>query len=112
MLEHRRSPRYRASARAHIRGIMDGENLLKDISLTGCCVESPVNADIQPGIQYQLDIEPEKSASVGNFQLLVEQKWKRPGEISTEIGFLIIASPKGKQFQLYIDYLSYRNSAL
>ena len=112
MLELRKSPRYRTSARAQIQGVMEGENLLKDVSITGCCVECSGKIDIQPGLQYQLDIEPERGALVGKFQLMVEQKWIRPGEKSTEIGFIITASPKGKPFQHYIDYLAYRNSTL
>lgn len=91
---------------------MQGDNPLKDISITGCCVESFAPVALQPGVQYELEIEPEKSAFVKNFVLMVEQKWIRPGEESTEIGFVIIASPKGKQFQHYIDYLSYRSSCL
>ena len=110
MLELRKNPRYRTLARAHIPGVLDGENSLKDISITGCCIESAVQADIQPGVQYQLEIEPERAAKVGNFSLLVEQKWMRSGEGLIEIGFIIIASPKGKQFENYIDYLAYRNS--
>ena len=111
MLELRRSPRYPTRASASIPGVMEGENPIKDLSITGCCIESASHTG-QAGVQYQLQIEPEKAAHIGNFQLLVEQKWVHTGENSTEIGFIIIASPKGKQFQHYIDYLAYRNSNL
>ena len=110
MLELRKNPRYRTLAKAYIPGILDGKNSLKDISITGCCVESASKTDIQPGVQYQLEIEPERAAKVGCFHLLVEQKWTRSGEKLIEIGFVIIASPKGKQFNDYIDYLEYRSS--
>jgi hypothetical protein len=110
MPELRKNPRYRAVARAYIPGVLNGESSLKDISITGCCVESAAKADIQPGVQYQLEIEPEGAAKIGNFRLVVEQIWMRPSEESIEIGFVIIASPKGEQFNDYIDYLEYRNS--
>jgi hypothetical protein len=110
MPDLRKDPRYGAFAKAHIAGVLDGENSLKDISITGCCVESAEKADIQPGVQYQLEIEPEGAAKIGSFCLVVEQKWMRPVEKLIEIGFVIIASPKGKQFNDYIDYLEYRNS--
>ena len=97
-------------ARARINGILEGDNLLKDISITGCCVECTVYADIQSGRQYQLEIDPESAARIGNFSLSVECKWIRSGGYSTEVGFIIIASPKGKQFQRYVDYLAYRPS--
>ena len=112
MLELRKSPRFTTLAHARIPGVMEGENPLKDISITGCCVECQAGVVIKPDAQYELEIVPEKTAMVKNFNLAVEQKWMRPGEKGTEIGFIIVASPTGKQFQHYIDYLSYRNSAL
>jgi hypothetical protein len=99
-------------ARARISGILEGENILKDISITGCCVECTVNAKIQTDTEYQLVIQPEKASRIGNFQLMVEQKWMRNEGYATEIGFIITASPKGKQFQRYVDYLAYRSSHL
>ena len=111
MLENRKNPRYQTLARARIPGIMEGENLLKDLSITGCCVESTVNTEIQEGIHYKLEVKPESASRIKNFQLVVERKWVRPENYATEIGFSIIESPKGRQFQRYVDYLSYRNSA-
>jgi hypothetical protein len=110
MLDNRKNPRYRTLARARIPEVLEGENLLKDLSITGCCVECTVYADVQPGSQYQLEIEPEEASHIGSFELSVERKWVRSGGYSTEVGFSIIASPKGKQFQRYVDYLTYRSS--
>ena len=110
MPEHRKNPRYPTEARASITGFMEGENLLKDLSISGCCVECHTVMEIKPGIQYGMEIEPERSSHIGNFQLQVEQKWIRVADNLTEIGFLILASPKGKQFQHYIDYLVYRSN--
>ena len=111
MLENRKNPRYRTLAKAKIPGILEGENLLKDLSITGCCVESTVNADIQAETRYQLEVKPERAARIGRFRLVVERKWVRNEGYSTEIGFSIIESPKGRQFQRYVDYLAYRNSS-
>jgi len=97
-------------ARGSIQGVLEGETLLKDISITGCCLECNVIADIQIGSQYELDIDPERVSGIGHFQLLVECKWMRDDKYSTVIGFLIVASPKGRQFQRYVDYMTYRNS--
>ena len=110
MSENRKNPRYRAKSHARIPKILEGETFLKDISVTGCCVECKTEPNIQVGIQYQLDIEPEGESYIGNFRLLVESKWIRNGGSSTEVGFFIIASPKGRQFQNYVDYLAYRGS--
>jgi hypothetical protein len=110
MLENRKNPRYRTLARARIPGILEGENLLKDLSITGCCVECTTIADVQPNTPYQLAIEPESAADIGSFDIAVETKWIRAGDYSSEVGFNIVASPKGRHFQRYVDYLSYRSS--
>jgi hypothetical protein len=110
MLEKRKNIRYPTLAHARIPGVLEGENLLNDLSITGCCVECTVYVDIPEGTQLQMEIKPEKAAQIGNFQLVVERKWLRSGGHSSEIGFSIVASPKGKQFQRYVDYLAYRSA--
>ena len=110
MLDGRRSPRYRSLARAQISGVLEGECLLKNISITGCCVESTGVADIQTNARYQLKIKPEAVSHIGSFQLEVECKWIRNDRDAAELGFAIVASPKGKKFQCYVDYLAYRHS--
>jgi hypothetical protein len=67
--------------------------------------------DIMPDTHYKLEIIPESAAGIGVFELSVESKWIRSGGYSCEIGFSILESPKGKLFQRYVDYLSWRNSA-
>ena len=109
MSELRRSPRYRTIARVEIQKVSGGDGLLKNISITGCCVECDDKVNIQPLTQYQLMIKPEKESRIGTFELDVECKWIRHDGHSTELGFGIIASPKGKQFQHYVDYLAYRH---
>jgi hypothetical protein len=44
------------------------------------------------------------------FDLLVEAKWIHAGDHAHEMGFSIVESPKGKSFQRYADYLSWRFS--
>ena len=110
MSDGRRSPRYRSLARVQISGVLEGECLLRNISITGCCVECTGMADIQSNARYQLNIKPEGVSHIGSFQLEVECKWIRNDNYAAEIGFAIIASPKGKKFQRYVDYLAYRHS--
>jgi hypothetical protein len=106
--ESRKNIRYRTLAKVRIHGILGEESLLKDLSVTGCCVECTSLADIQPNSQYKLEIIPEKAAKIGKFELEVEVKWLRSGADSGEVGFAITASPRGKLFQRYVDYLSWR----
>jgi len=109
MSENRRSPRYRTLAHVEISKVSGGEGLLKNISITGCCVEITGKVQIQPLAQYQLVIKPEKESHIGSFELTVDCKWVRDDGHGTELGFGIIASPKGKQFQFYVDYLAYHH---
>jgi hypothetical protein len=108
MQESRKNLRFRTLARARIQGILGEESLLKDLSVTGCCVECTSLADIQPNIQYTLEIIPEEASKIGKFELLVKTIWVRSGGYSGDVGFAITASPKGKLFQRYVDYLSWR----
>ncbi|MDR2303386.1 MAG: PilZ domain-containing protein [Treponema sp.] len=111
MGENRKNLRYRTLARARIEGISGGETLLKDLSITGCCVESTMYEGIKPNTRYKIEIMPEAASNIGDFELLAESKWFRTSGYSCEIGFAILESPKGRSFQRYVDYLSWRSEA-
>ena len=112
MIEKRKHTRYQALAKVLIKGkgISDEEVLLKDISITGCRIELPANLTIEPNTHYKLKIIPESEAEIESFLLDVEPRWLGAEHSSSEIGFSITKSPKGKQFQRYVDYLSWRYS--
>jgi len=112
MLESRKSPRYRSLARAQVSGILGDSYLLRNISITGCCVECTGAADIQSNARYRLKIKPERESHIGSFELQVDCKWVRNDGHATELGFSILASPKGRQFLRYVDYLAYHHSHL
>jgi hypothetical protein len=111
MFENRKHTRYPTLARAVIPEIFDGEALLKDLSITGCCVEYTMFVDVQPNIHYKVRILPDSTAKIDPFDLLVESRWVRSGAYSCEIGFAITTSPKGRDFQRYVDYLAWRSTA-
>ena len=109
-MEKRKNQRYRTIAQARISGVLEGDNLLENINITGCCVECTVYPEIKPKMQYNLEVIPESAAGIGQFILPVECQWIRGGDYSSQIGFSITSSPKGRLFQRYVDYLSYRSS--
>jgi hypothetical protein len=111
MNESRKNLRYQSLARAKIEGISEVEILLKDLSITGCCVECTVYVDVIPNTRYKVVVMPETAAKIGDFEILVESKWIRTGGYSCEIGFVILESPKGRLFQRYVDYLAWRSRA-
>jgi hypothetical protein len=95
-------------ARARITGVLEGEVVIKNLSITGCCLECTAETEeIKPNEKYIITIDPEASSQISSFGLEVECKWVRKSGVFTEIGFNIITSPKGKQFQDYVDFLDY-----
>jgi hypothetical protein len=108
--EHRSHVRFRAFARVKFQGSGGEESLLKDISVTGCCVECTSLADIQLNTQYVLEVIPEAAANIGRFNFEAKVVWVQPSGYSGDVGFSIVASPKGKLFQRYVDYLAWRDS--
>ena len=110
MVEKRKFARYKTFAKAKIKGLSEGETLLKDLSVTGCLVECTSYAGIEINKQYKLEIIPESASKIGGFEFLVEAMWMRAEGYSSEIGFCIVQSPKGKLFERYVDYLSWRYS--
>jgi len=109
-IDKRKSPRYRTIAQVRIPGVLIGDSLLENISITGCCVECTAHTEIKPKMQYDLEVIPESASGIGSFTLPVECQWIRGGDYSSQIGFSITSSPKGRLFQRYVDYLSYRST--
>jgi hypothetical protein len=112
MFENRKHTRYPTLARVLVVEVSDGEALLKDLSITGCCIEYTMLVDIKPNTQYKMQIIPDSAAGIDPFELHVESRWVRPGGYSCEIGFAIVTSPKGRDFQRYVDYLAWRSATV
>lgn len=106
----RKNVRYPSQARARVAESFEGDALLKDISITGCRIECTTYVDIKPNRVYKIEVIPETAANTGKFELTAEARWVRVSDSSCVAGFLITASPKGKLFQRYVDYLDWRSS--
>ncbi len=107
MLEHRKTPRYASIAHAKVFGLTVGDAVLRDLSITGCRLEFSAAVALTEGSRYKLVIQPEDVAEVEDFELEVEARWSRADYDSFEVGFSILASPKGKAFLRYVDYLAW-----
>lgn len=105
---NRKNSRFSSQARVRIPEVFKGEAVLKDISITGCGIESAKQIDIEPGARLSMEVICEPVSRIDNFDLQVESKWVRKDASYCQVGFAIIASPTGKQFQNYVDYLSFR----
>jgi hypothetical protein len=111
MLENRKSARFNAKGWARVEGVQKVEISEKNISVTGCCLESAVSPEkFKINENYKLSIKPERASRAGAFDIEVKCMWVRKESSFCEFGFHIIASPSGKQFQNYVNYLSYRSN--
>jgi hypothetical protein len=108
--EKRKSHRYPSIACARIPKAFSGDALLKNLSITGCCIECTMHTDIKQGSINKIIIYPEENSKIGKFELSVECKWIYPGSYSCAVGFAVVKSPRGKTFQRYVDYLSWQSS--
>jgi hypothetical protein len=112
MFEKRKNTRYPTLARALIPKVSDGEALLKDLSITGCCIEYTMFVDIKSNEEYTIQILPDSAAGIGSFEIQVSCRWIRMSGYSCEIGFAISISPKGRDFHRYVEYLAWRSSTI
>jgi hypothetical protein len=107
MFESRRNFRYASSARAIIEGLHEGEALLRDISVTGCRLEFSAAIAFGPNQAFWITVYPEMKADISAFEIEATPVWSRADYDSFEVGFNILASPRGKAFLRYVDYLAW-----
>jgi hypothetical protein len=110
MKEQRKHPRYKTIAQARVPALFEEDFLLKDISITGCCIECTMQVEVRPGTKYAIMIEPETRSQIEPFELIGEYRWDCSLSDARIIGFFIAESPKNKHFQRYVDYLAYHSS--
>jgi hypothetical protein len=108
--EKRKNRRYLSVGRARIPKAFSGDAFLKDLGIAGCCVECTMSPDVERNAVYKIVICPEADSKIGYFELSAECRWIRQGGDFCGIGFAVIESPRGKAFQRYVDYLSWRSS--
>ena len=107
--KNRENRRYSSIARVKSPRLFTEDAFLKDISVTGCCIECATQVDVKTDTEYTITVHPEKESKVHNFDLLVECKWTHFDSSSCSIGFAVKLSPKKGDFLKYVDYLSWRH---
>ena len=110
MQNFRKSERFTTSCNVKINVVPKCKFYIKNLSINGCCLKCARNPEkVKINEKYTINIKPEHGSHVHNFDLEVECRWVRNMEDSGEFGFEIISFPKGKNFQSYVDYLSFRS---
>jgi hypothetical protein len=113
MREKRISPRYQTVGHARIPGVLKNDLFIKNISITGCCLECLGNVSLpKPDEKCKVEIKPELVARIGKFEFEAECKWVRHTESTSEMGLTVTVSPQGKFFQNYVDYIAYYKSQI
>ena len=111
MQERRKDLRSHSIGRAYIDCIPKGDVFLKNLSITGCCLECTSNAEkIKLNEVYSITVDPEHESKINKFYVRAKCRWIHKSDSSCEIGFQIAVSPSGKDFQNYVDYLSYHSN--
>jgi hypothetical protein len=100
---HPRAPRYDSFAFIEVNGF-EGHALLKNISITGFCLQSKTYASFTPGETYTMRIFPEKSTGLDVIESEVEARWVRSEVSRFEVG-LLIAKSSGRDIEKYLEYL-------
>jgi hypothetical protein len=109
-IEKRKNRRFPSIAKAKLPAVFTGEALLKDISVTGCRIECTMQVEIHENAEYSITIFPEDSAGINSFDILAECIWFHSSGYSCEIGFAVKSSPGKRNFERYVDYLSWRSN--
>lgn len=111
MSEQRKNTRYKTIAHVCIHDVVERDALLKDLSITGCSIETTDPAPLTQGVVYSITIIPETVSKISKFELQAEARWIKTNKDSCEAGFMITASPLKKEFQRYVDYLVWRSAS-
>jgi hypothetical protein len=99
-----RAPRYDSLAAVRVNGF-EGQALLKNISITGFCMQSKTFANLTPGKQYTMYISPEASTGLATIEVEVEVRWIRSEVSRFDVGLLIAKPLLNKTMDTYINYL-------
>jgi hypothetical protein len=105
-----RAPRYDSFAAVRINGF-EGEALLKNISITGFCMESKTYADLGPGKKYLMQIFPEDSTGLPKFDVEVEVRWVRSEVSKFDVGLLLTKTQSRLEMDKYIGFLKLKTPA-
>ena len=86
VFQKRDTPRFASGAGISIGGF-EGEGLLRNVSMTGCCMESVTYVAIKPNDEYQVKIIPNANDKEPPFTASLIVTWIKSSETLFEAGF-------------------------
>jgi len=102
-----RAPRFKTKGQVYISKVVNTEALLKNLSMSGLCIQSSDFMDILPKNRYSVDIVPEKGSNIDRFSLEIESRWVKTKMKSNESGFVIVVPPGTSGETLLERYLHF-----
>jgi hypothetical protein len=100
----KRAPRYGSLALVGINGY-EGMAVLRNISQSGFRLESKTFVDMDMGAVYVMQITPEASSGISQFEIPVEIRWIESSPEKFIAGFMLTQS-SNRLFQKYVEYCS------
>ena len=101
------SPKYKLDAGISIEGF-EGEGLLGNISITGCCMESVTYVAITPDQVYQVKIIPSSGDDIESFGLKLKVNWTKSSETLFQAGFSLDDGQNDNRLKQYVELLKAR----
>ena len=86
LYQKRKVPRYSLKAGITIDGF-EGEGMLENICVTGCCMESSTYVSLMPDEVYQVTIKPVQGEDFKPFSHKLKVSWTKSSETLFQAGF-------------------------
>ena len=90
VFQTRNTPRFASGAGISIEGF-EGEGLVRNVSMTGCCMESVTYVAVKPDDIYQVRIIPDADEKKEPFTAKLVVTWIKSSETLFEAGFHVEA---------------------
>jgi hypothetical protein len=104
VFRERETPRYASGGGITIEGF-EGEGRIKNVCVSGCCMDSVTYAALTPGKAYQVKILPGAGVSQDPFSLRLMVTWIKSSEMVFEAGFSLEPGEKYPALERYVELL-------
>jgi len=92
---------------ARIPGVLDKEASIRNLSLTGCHIQSTENIDkMKIGKHYTIEIKAKNFFKNYKFNIKAECIWMMKTGRTYEIGFKISSSLSSVDLKTYVDFIT------
>jgi hypothetical protein len=98
-----RAPRYGSLALVSVNGY-EGAAVLRNVSQSGFRMESKTFVEMELGNVLTMQITPEASSGIKQFEIKVEVRWIQSAREKFSAGFMLVQG-ENRFFQKYVEFL-------